>query len=229
MRSRAAIVACVLWLAPLPGLADETGYERDYDYPGQGDDWYGRGEPDANRDYAPTRIELMLSGDDFCLGHETAFDYFGYGPILERTNETDFEFLFRFTKVDSDLPCTGNIPACDDGDSCTNDYWGGASCQYVAPPVPGEIAGVALELDTPVTATLSWTADPAADWYDLYRASSSQLGDLACLVTSIAQPTADDDGQLPAAGQVFYMLVTGRSCSGESTPGRGRVINEPCQ
>lgn len=216
-------------LASAGAHSGETGYDRDYDYPGHGDDWYGRGERDMDRDYAPTPLELTISGDDFCMGYEPEFDELGFGPILERTQEAHFEFDFRFLFVDSDLFCGDGVPSCDDGDPCTEDHWNGSSCQHVAPPVPAEVQDVTLELDPLGVATLVWDPLPWADVYDVYRASSPDLGGLMCLVASAPVPMADDDGQLPGSGEALFMLVTGRNCSGESTLGEGRTNDAPCQ
>jgi hypothetical protein len=208
-----------------------TGYERDYDYPGQGDDWYARTLPDMSRDYAPTLSDLLISGDDYCLGYEAFFDYIGRGPILERTNETDREYEFRFEYVVSDAPCfrSDGPPECDDGDPCTVDSWDGSQCTYVAPPIPAEVQGLELQHGTtPAFAVLSWLGDPDADVYDVYRAGAIDLGDLSCMLDSVPGTSTADDGVVPSAGQCFYMLATGRNCSGESPLGGGRVNSSPC-
>jgi len=74
-----------------------NGYQTDYDYPGQGADWYGRGRgTEIKYDYPPYLIDSLLSGDDFGAGYDPAFDALGLGPALERTQRNQTEYAFRF-------------------------------------------------------------------------------------------------------------------------------------
>lgn len=118
----------VLLLCAVPALAGDSGsgYEQDYDYPGQGDDWYGRrARPRPERDFAPTFLDLVLSGEDFCLGYEKFFDRLDLGAPLFRTNGRSFDYLFRFSAADPNYPCIQgggvSVPDCDDGNPCTSD------------------------------------------------------------------------------------------------------------
>ena len=82
VRARAGAAALLVTLALCPASAwgQESGsdHDADYDYQGQGDDWYGRRSlPRPKRDYAPPLLDQILSGEDFCLGYERAFDRLG--------------------------------------------------------------------------------------------------------------------------------------------------------
>lgn len=122
-------LAGVLLLLAVPVMAGDSGsrYEQDYDYPDQGDDWYGRrARPRPKRDFAPTVLDQILSGEDFCLGYDKFFDHLNLGAPLFRTNNRLFDYFFRFSAADSDYPCiqgqggAGGIN-CDDGNPCTDD------------------------------------------------------------------------------------------------------------
>jgi hypothetical protein len=97
-----------------------------------------------------------------------------------------------------------------------------------------EIAGLAAALDPgSATALLSWTGDPFADSYNLYRATASDLADIDCLQSAIQATSASDDGLAPPSGGLFLYIVTGNTCSGETSAGTDsggveRVISVPC-
>jgi hypothetical protein len=101
------ILACLL----VPSLAGAgTGYRPDYDYPGQGADWYGSAAGmQAKYDYPAPFIDQFLSGDDFGAGYEAFFDRLGLGPVLARTQSEHTEYHFRFS------PLVAAAPACSDG------------------------------------------------------------------------------------------------------------------
>jgi hypothetical protein len=118
-----------LLLCAVPVRAGDSGsrYEQDYDYPDQGDDWYGRrARPRPKRDFAPTFLDQILSGEDFCLGYDKFFDRLHLGAPLFRTNQRPFDFLFRFSAADPNYPCiqggaNSGGTNCDDGNPCTSD------------------------------------------------------------------------------------------------------------
>ncbi len=97
-----------------------------------------------------------------------------------------------------------------------------------------EIAGLAADLiPGSTTALLSWTGDPSAGSYNLYRASSPDLADLDCLQSAIQATSTNDDGLTPPPGGLFVYVVTGNTCSGETSAGTDsgggeRVIPVPC-
>jgi hypothetical protein len=97
-----------------------------------------------------------------------------------------------------------------------------------------DIAGLAADLDPgSTTALLSWTGDPFADSYNLYRATAPDLADIGCLQSAIQATSTNDDGLTPPSGGLFIYVVTGNTCSGETSAGRGsggveRVIPVPC-
>ena len=81
MRTRGLLlVLCLAGILCVDARA-ESGYETDYDYPGHGDDWYGRtGMPRPERDFPAEFLDLILSGEDFCVGYDRFFDPLGLGP-----------------------------------------------------------------------------------------------------------------------------------------------------
>lgn len=69
-------------------------------------------------------------------------------------------------------------------------------------------------------ATLAWDPHPAAQAYNVYRASAYGAADLVCLVPGVTVPATLDDGAVPPVGRALYYLVTAVGCGGESVPGR---------
>lgn len=74
--------------ALLAGAASANpDWNMDYDYPGQGADWYGaRGTRSLSVDFAPHTDIPSQNGDDFGAGYNPRFDRFRQGPALDRTN-----------------------------------------------------------------------------------------------------------------------------------------------
>ncbi len=97
-----------------------------------------------------------------------------------------------------------------------------------------EIAGLnAAHIPASTTALLSWIGDPFADSYNLYRATVADLSDLGCLLSAIPATSTNDDGLTPLFGGLFIYIVTGNTCSGETSArtdssGVERVIAGPC-
>lgn len=238
-----------------PALAD-TGYRIDYDYQGQGDDWYGSGLPDIRYDYADTTTEFF-DGDDFGVGYEANLDLLGQGPPLARTNLQRFEYRFRFDAASDcrnssdcsdglfcngaevcgfDSFCeSGAAPTCDDADPCTSDSCSNTlgSCVFDPVPPPPPASGLMLVISDPAldVATLSWSAVAEADAYNVYRGEDTQLSDLSCLYDDVAGTSVDDDGTLPPGG-LYVHLVSARACSesslGEDSAGNERPNDSPC-
>ncbi len=132
------VLAALLVAAGSPALARQnsgSGYASDYDYAGQGDDWYARG-PAPGRDYAPPFLDQILSGEDFCQGYERSFDPWWFGPPLFRTNRRAYDHTFRSSAADKTWPCIVGFtpPTCDDGNPCTFDAFDAAlaRCTHVA-------------------------------------------------------------------------------------------------
>jgi hypothetical protein len=106
--------------------------------------------------------------------------------------------------------------------------------QFCVEGIGEEVQGLAAGLlPDSATALFSWTDQPYADTYNLYRGSRPDLADLACFISEIPGNSAADDGTLPSPGDLFIYLVTGNTCSGETSPGRNssgadRTIPAPC-
>ena len=76
-------------------------------------------------------------------------------------------------------------------------------------PPPGEVAGLLFTDDQ----TLSWSAERSAGVYDLYRDNTSD-GYGNCEQEDVPGPPATDSST-PAAGNVFFYLVTVKNRLGE--------------
>ncbi len=91
---------------------------------------------------------------------------------------------------------------------------------------PGEIQGLQFAADA---ITLSWTGDPAAEFYNVYRAG---VGDLAagqygdCHATGLAL-TGHASPDAPLPGQAYYYLVTGESTAGGEGPAGNQSGGSP--
>jgi len=144
---RTAIIAALLLLTgllmPPAAQQDPGGYRQDYDFPGQGDAWYGGMQlPQEERDFDPTFLDQILSGDDFCRGYEPWFDPLGLGPPLFRTDERNSAYAFRFGSAIEEWPCIGFLavgqapPNCNDGNRCTTDSWSSTLGRCVHSAVP---------------------------------------------------------------------------------------------
>jgi len=92
----ALLVAAGLAAVVTPTTA-QTGYSYDYDYAGQGDDWYGRpGPPDPRRDYDASAVDLASAGDDFGFGYDYGADILDKLAPLALTRQRHSEYAFRF-------------------------------------------------------------------------------------------------------------------------------------
>ncbi|HKY33731.1 MAG TPA: PKD domain-containing protein [Candidatus Polarisedimenticolia bacterium] len=97
-------------------------------------------------------------------------------------------------------------------------------CAPADPSVSSLPAEAGLLLDALSGGWLSWEAAPQASWYNLYRgAAGPDPGapePAACLAPGLVSP-GHQDGALPAAGGLYYYLVTAGNCFGEGTAGHG--------
>jgi hypothetical protein len=97
-----------------------------------------------------------------------------------------------------------------------------------------EVEGLdAAMIPASTTAMFSWIDGPYTDTYNLYRATRADLADLGCLFSAIPGPSTADDGAVPPSGGLFIYLVTGDTCSGETSAGQDstgaeRSIPAPC-
>ena len=240
--------------------APGTGYHVDYDYPGQGDDWYGRSRSpvvDPRIDFYRATAVSSLEGDDFGFGYEAVHDLLGWGPPLQRTQTKHTEYVFRFAVL---VPCQGGdalgcddwvfcngaevcvtgvcsagVPlSCNDGDVCTLDSCGGAAdtCFNLPGPGPGEVAGLLLDRVAAgsTVARLTWSPDPLATSYNVYRGRTVTLEDLVCFLPGVEGTTTVDDGDFAA---LLNYLVSSKGCGVESgmgttSAGEQRLNPAPC-
>ena len=196
-----AVLFSMCCLAVLSVVFAGDGYRLDYDYPGQGDDWYGgSGAPDSRRDYPALNVDQAWNGDDYGVGYERMLDPFRFGPPLELFVNRHTAYEFRF----------GNRFA--------------GPCDLVAPP--GEVAGLRLSRAAPgsTVATLSWDDRGDAVWFNVYRGENPRLDDLACYESGIAGVGVDDDGSIPPTGLYVYLVTAGQVC-GEGTLGTDSDTN----
>lgn len=128
----------------------------------------------------------------------------------------------------------GSPPSCNDGNPCTTDACdpGLNGCLHDPVPPPGEIANLQVTHPNPALPTSELTWDPQAGTtrYNIYRAMTFDLADLACFAM-VPMPGGTDGDPLPA-GQVKYYLTTAVAC-GESTlgfrsSGAERINTAPC-
>jgi len=100
-------------------------------------------------------------------------------------------------------------------------------CSACAVSAPEEVGNLRLGR-AGTTAQLSWSPEPFAASYRLYRGGRADATDLACLQSAIAGTSATDDGTLPAPGEFFTYVASAANCAGESGLGPGRVAFDAC-
>ena len=83
-------------------------------------------------------------------------------------------------------------------------------------------------MSSPTVADLAWDAEPDADTYDVYRGTQRDASDLGCLQTGLTTTSTSDDGLVPSSGEALFYVVTAVNCSGDSPPGAGRTVLDPC-
>lgn len=140
-------VALVLTgLSPFPsaaradGAAEAKSYRPDFDYPGRGDDWYGRFLPDPRRDFpsATDAVDRASDGDDFGRGYAPLVARAGFGPPLGRTNLAGSAYAFHNDPIASGIP-TADCDANGIDDACDLDCG--------APGGPCDVPGCGLAAD----------------------------------------------------------------------------------
>jgi len=253
---RRALVWAAMAMA-LSAAQAGTGYRSDYDYPDQGDDWYGRSYPDPSRDYPPATTDLATDGDDYGVGYDRLTDRFGYGPPVEFTNLRHSAYVLRFgsapftppecfldaecddavfcdgveTCLNASVCANGVPPTCDDGQVCTIDRCDPArdACLHDPYPAAPEIDDVRLSKPDPFepVALLDWQPWTAADGYTVYRGEGVDWPGLECLVTDVPAPGVQDDGGTAPSG-LYLFLVTASGCGFESPLGDGRPPSPGC-
>ena len=244
---RSQVVLLLAGMFLLSGIAAATDYRQDYDYPNQGDDWYGRAEgADPARDFdgLGPLIDTFSNGDDFERGYDAAFAYAGQPVALLRTNrqQSRFKFLYDTTfecliaedcadglvcngveSCSANFCSAGAPPTCDDADPCTSDGCseGAGGCFYTLVPPPLDVPQLDLSIESPggTVARLEWVAPAGAiESYNVYRGESTSLGDLTCLDSGVLGTDLLDDGTLAPSG-LYVHLVTAFVCTQESTLG----------
>ena len=250
MKIGRSLQVAALILFPMHGnLLADSGYKVGYDFPNQGDDWYGsRGSPDPRHDFPSTFMETFSDGDDFGFGYEVHVDLFGFGPPTVLTNTMNFEYRFRFGMFGivsgglcvTNSDCTdgffcngseicngqfcypGTPPSCGDTNSCTIDYCSEVSgaCQHILRGDPGEVSGMWLDLFDPATSVAT------IDWNsqartNYYNVYRGGIADLRDLACYAGGVQASnlDDDGLLSPGGLFLYLVTAYGCGSESTLG----------
>jgi len=232
----------------------DNGYRLDYDYPNQGDDWYGGfNAPDPRRDYPALDVDQAWNGDDFGMGYERMMDPFGFGPPLELFVDRHSAYEFRYGNLafygydcwlDDDCgsgswcvsapTCQlsrcqpGSNRNCSDTNPCTADGCNSLQqiCVHSTLPPIGEATGLMLSrVPGSSMATLTWDDRPDEDYYNVYRGEDSWLGDLTCFGSPVTGTTLDDDGTV-APGGVYFHLVTAEDQCGESSLGNDSVGTE---
>ena len=92
--------------------------------------------------------------------------------------------------------------------------------RLAAAQVPGDV-GDTLQVSRPTAsspATISWQAAAGATSHNLYRGASPSAGDQSCLIVHTTG-LSTVDAAIPAAGSLFYYLVSGVNTAGEGTLG----------
>jgi len=251
-----AVAALLVASAFLPGWA-ETGWRLDYDFPGQGADWYGATRYELDRDFGPPPPTIATDGDDFGQGYDALFDPFGAGPPVALTNTTEYEYIFRFgSRLSTPLECAadaecddgrfcngaerctpagacvaGRAPDCFDGNVCTSDACSDAlaACVFDEFGRAPEVASLRVDRygPDPSFARLEWDTHPSYEYFNVYRAEETPPERFRCLNSRVVALEALDDGRVPEAGNAFLFLVSAFGCGGESILGQGSDGKEP--
>ena len=117
--------------------------------------------------------------------------------------------------------CGSGVAQCNDQDPCTTDSCAEDTDTCFSSPVdpPSDVAQ--LDVGTGATSTiaaLDWSSVPEAVSYNVYRANSSALNDVACFQGGVTGTMEEDPG-IP--GIAFFYVVTAESACSESTLGPG--------
>ena len=124
--------------------------------------------------------------------------------------------------VTAPTTCTPNGAPCDDGNACTTgDACSGGACVGSPPTAPQEVNDTVRLDPAPGATAISWQDAPGP--FVVYRGSLPADTTWAYDHTCLAGPNPDPsalDAQSPAAGDLFWYLVTRKSSCGESIAGR---------
>src|SRR5262249_8415509 len=94
---------------------------------------------------------------------------------------------------------------------------------------PREVGGLRFTGAT----TLQWNADPSADRYEVYRATSLPGTFGTCFASDLAAPTATE-ASTPSSGSTYFYMVTERNrlreegTKGLTSSGAERSNSSPC-
>ena len=237
----------LLVLLAVSAVLADNGYRLDYDYPDQGDNWYGGfGAPDSRRDFPPLDVDQSWNGDDYGVGYERMFDPFGFGPPLELFVDRYSAYEFRFGNhpfygyeclFDGDCgsgswcrsapTCEfnhcrpGSNRSCSDGNDCTVDGCNSSlqQCTHSWQQPPGDVTNLVLSKPAPgsMVATLTWNDQADEEWFNVYRGENPWLDDLACYEPDIVGTSVDDDGTVGLTGMYVHLVTADHHC------GEGRL------
>jgi len=243
MRFKARLPVLILSASLASGFAlADLGYRQDYDYPNQGDDWYGStAGPDSRRDYPAFILDRSWNGNDYGTGYDRLTDPFDFGPLLELIVDRYSAYEFRFGdqafygyECFEDGHCGGgswcSFPgtcfasrcqgggsrSCSDGNDCTDDTCNSSlqQCEhdYVSPP--GYVTNLMLSKAAPgsMVATLSWDDRYDEEWYNVYRGENPWLDDLTCYEPGVVGTSVDDDGSVGVTGLYFHLVTADHHC-----------------
>jgi hypothetical protein len=232
----------ILTILIFSGFAwSDIGYRMDYDYPDQGDDWYGSSAgPDSRRDYPAIELDQSWNGNDFGAGYDRLTDPYGFGPSLDLLIDRHSAYALRFGNQEfygwecwgdcgSGSWCSfpgdcitgrcvgGGSRSCSDGNDCTEDVCNASlqRCEhpYVSPP--GRVTNLMLSKPAPgsMVATLSWDDRHDEEWYNVYRGENPWLDDLACYEPGIVGTSVDDDGTVGVTGMYVLLITADHHCN----------------
>jgi hypothetical protein len=177
-----------------------SGYREQYDFADQGDDWYGSvTSPNPRFDFPQYFIETFSDGEDFGLGYMLEIDLFGFGPPLDATNTSLFEYFFRHGALEVVPWSDGGGGTCVYSSDCwDSDFCDGLEvclfgrCAAGSPPACGD--GDPCTLDYCSAQTDACAHDPITEPGEvggLLLARSGSVASIAVL-TWYAQPPSDD-------------------------------------
>jgi len=140
----------------------------------------------------------------------------------------------NLAQVDADLDGAGD--ACDldaDGDGTPN----GTDCAPLDPSASIPVSGIGASLTLGAGGTtLSWTADPAATSYHLFRGAVAAGAPFAysygCVQVVTGAASASDPTLPPLLGRLYYVVAAVNACGGSgagtNSQGAARPAPTPC-
>jgi hypothetical protein len=94
---------------------------------------------------------------------------------------------------------------------------------------PDEVTELRLGRSSSGVAELSWSPDPVAERYDVYRGTEGDASDLECYLLGLVTTSVSDDGMVPPRGEVLFYVATAVNCAGESELGFDRSAATSCR